>query len=172
MYYLSLYIICLLPLEVLEETLTSESFVTDSTLLTVANYTLNDEAARTENIKGIESKFYSLSKFNIIAFASIFTIEITKTKTEVFSFMLVLPYSETSEFLARYQLCEVGVQKLLQDCLIRPLNELQVIICVHSDLWYIFGCMWGGIVQWQSVRLQIERSLVQIRVLPGYDYKH
>ena len=111
----------------------------DSILLSVANYSLNDEAARTESIKGIESKFYSLPRFNIIAFASIFTIEITKTKTEVFSFVLVLPYSETSEFLSRYKLCEVGVQKLLQDWFIRPLNDLQVGLCTYTFFLYNLG---------------------------------
>ena len=119
----------------------------DSILLSVANYSLNDEAARTESIKGIESKFYSLPRFNIIAFASIFTIEITKTKTEVFSFVLVLPYSETSEFLSRYKLCEVGVQKLLQDWFIRPLNDLQVGLCTYTFFCTIWEHSTGSLVQ-------------------------
>ncbi len=110
---------------VLEDTLTSPTDLTDATLLSVANYTLNDEAARAESISGIESKFYSLAKLKLIVYTSIFcvTIDAVKGKTEVFSFMLLLPMSETSEFLARYSFCEMSLQKLLQDFLITPLTD-------------------------------------------------
>ncbi len=105
--------------------MTSPSDLTNATLLSVANYTLNDEAARAESISGIESKFYSLAKLELIVYTSIFciTTDTAKGKTEVFSFMMLLPMSESSEFLDRYLFCEMSLQKLLQDFLVNPLTE-------------------------------------------------
>ncbi len=110
----------------------SSTDLTDGTLLSVANYTLNDEAARAESISGIESKFFSLTKLNLIVYTSIFciTTDMAKGRTEVFSFVLILPISETSEFLDRYQFCEMSLQKLLQDSLVSPLTELLVSIII------------------------------------------
>ena len=118
------------PPEALEDTLTSSQELTDVTILSVANYTLNDEAGRAEEITGIESKFYSLSKYQLIAYASIFTIELVRGRTEVFSLLFLLPIGESSEFLARFTLCEVSVHKLLQEFFLGPLRESQVCVCV------------------------------------------
>ena len=98
--------------------------VSDATLLSVANYTLNDEAGRVERLEGIETKFYSLQKYNVIASAFVFAIEVVRGKTEVFSFILVLPYSEMSDYLARHSLCETRVQKMLQNYFILPLQDM------------------------------------------------
>ena len=98
--------------------------VSDATLLSVANYTLNDEAGRVERLEGIETKFYSLQKYDVIASAFVFAIEVVRGKTEVFSFILVLPYSEMSDYLARHSLCETRVQKLLQNYFINPLQDM------------------------------------------------
>ena len=90
----------------------------------MANYTLNDEAGRVERLDGIETKFYSLLKYNVIASAFVFATEVVKGKVEVFSFILVLPYTEMSDYLARHSLCETRVKKLLQNYFIIPLQEL------------------------------------------------
>ena len=98
--------------------------VSDATLLSVANYTLNDEAGRVERMEGIETKFYSLKKYNVIATSFVFATEVVRGKTEVFSFVLVLPYSEMSNYLARHSLCETRVQRMLQNSFISPLQEM------------------------------------------------
>ena len=98
--------------------------IPDSTLLSVANYTLNDEAGRVERLEGIETKFYSLKKYNVIASAFVFVTEVVRGKTEVFSFILVMPYSEMSEYLSRHSLCETRVQRLLQSYFIGPLKDM------------------------------------------------
>ena len=94
-------------------------------MLAVVNYSLNDEAGRIEKLDGIESKFYALLKYDIIAAAFIFTAEVSKGRTDVFSFILILPYLEMSEYLSRHSLCETKVQKLLEDHFVAPL-KLQV----------------------------------------------
>ena len=98
--------------------------MSDATLLSVANYTLNDEAGRVEKLEGIETKFYSLQKYDVIASAFVFAIEVVRGKVEVFSFILVLPHSEMSDYLARHSLCETRVQKLLQNYFINPLQDM------------------------------------------------
>jgi len=74
-------------------------------------------------LDGIETKFYCLERYNIIASVSVFSIEVSKGKGEVFSFILVLPMSEMSEFLPRHPVCESKVQRLLRDYLVTPLKE-------------------------------------------------
>lgn len=98
--------------------------ISDSTLLTIANFTLNDEAGRVEKLDGIETKFYSLKKYDVIASVSIFGIEMFKGKSEVFSFISILPYSELSEFLPRHSICEDKSRRLLNEYLILPLREM------------------------------------------------
>lgn len=93
------------------------------TMLAVVNYSLNDEAGRVEKLEGIESKFYALLKYDIIAAAFIFAAEVSKGRTDVFSFILILPYLEMSEYLSRHSLCEVKVQRLLQEHFITPLKS-------------------------------------------------
>ncbi len=108
--------------------------VSDATLLSVANYTLNDEAGRVERLEGVETKFYSLQKYNVIASAFVFAIEVVRGKVEVFSFILVLPYSEMSDYLARHSLCETRVQKMLQNYFILPLQDM--VRETHSIIYY------------------------------------
>ena len=112
----------------------SSCAVSDATLLSVANYTLNDEAGRVERLEGIETKFYSLQKYDIIASAFVFATEVVKGKTEVFSFILVLPYSEMSDYLARHSLCETRVQKMLQNYFIIPLQDMVRGTATHSNV--------------------------------------
>ena len=100
------------------------STVSDSTLLTIANFTLNDEAGRVEKLEGIETKFYCLKKYDVIASVSIFAIEVSRGKFEVFSFILILPYSEMPQFLPRHAICESKLQRLLKEYLIIPLKEM------------------------------------------------
>lgn len=97
--------------------------VPDDILLTIANFTLNDEAGRVEKLEGIETKFYCLQKYDVIASVSVFSIEVLRGKPEVFSFILILPLSEMSEYLPRHPVCESKVQRLLKDHLIVPLKE-------------------------------------------------
>lgn len=98
--------------------------ISDGTLLTIANFTLNDEAGRVEKLEGIETKFYCLKKYECIASVSIFPIEVYKGKTEVFSFILILPHCEISEFLPRHSICESKVQRLLKEYLVLPLKDM------------------------------------------------
>lgn len=107
---------------------TKSNFVSDNTLLTIANFTLNDEAGRVEKLDGIETKFYCLKKYEVIASVSVFSIEVFKGKFEVFSFILILPYSEMSEFLPRHSICESKLQRLLKEYLIIPLREMVSIV--------------------------------------------
>ena len=95
----------------------------DKKLVTIANFTLNDEAGRDQ--EGIETKFYSLPKHGVIVTAFVFSLETSrgdrmrsdrmKGEKDIFSFFLVLPYSEISEYLARYTFCQEKVEKLLDD---------------------------------------------------------
>lgn len=112
----------------------SSIFLSDSTLLTIANFTLNDEAGRVEKLEGIETKFYCLKKYNVIASVSVFAIEVFRGKCEVFSFILVLPYLEMSEFLPRHSICESKLQRLLKEYLIIPLKEMVSIILLLNVL--------------------------------------
>ena len=80
----------------------------------MANYTLNDEAGRVERLEGIETKFYSLQKYNVVATAFVFVTEV----------ILVLPYSEMSDYLSRHSLCETRVQRILQNYFISPLQDM------------------------------------------------
>ena len=81
-----------------------------------------------EDIEGIESKFYRLEKYNIIASTFVFTAEVLRGKSEVFSFIFVLPLSAMPEYLDRHALCECKVQKLLQEKLLAPLKQMVRIV--------------------------------------------
>lgn len=133
----ALYVFTLLLfflLSVSTSTPPSSIFLSDSTLLTIANFTLNDEAGRVEKLEGIETKFYCLKKYNVIASVSVFAIEVFRGKCEVFSFILVLPYLEMSEFLPRHSICESKLQRLLKEYLIIPLKEMVSIILLLNVL--------------------------------------
>ncbi len=91
--------------------------------MTIANFTLNDEAGRVEKLDSIETKFYCLKKYDVIASVSVFSIEVSRGKQEVFSFILILPLNEMSEFLPRHPVCESKVQRLLKEHLINPLKD-------------------------------------------------
>ena len=119
--------------------LANSGAISDATLLSVANYTLNDEAGRVERLDGIETKFYSLIKYDVIATAFVFATEVVRGKTEVFSFILVLPYSEMSDYLARHSLCEVRVQKILKNHFISPLQELVSYFHYVQGLYFVGG---------------------------------
>ena len=83
----------------------------DRKLVTIANFTLNDEAGRDQ--EGIETKFYSLPKHGVIASAFVFSLEVVEGKQAIFSFILILPYHELSEYLARHAFCQDKAEKLL-----------------------------------------------------------
>ena len=104
----------------------SPNSVPDSVLLTIVNFSLNDEAGRVAMLDGIETKFYCLKKYNVIASVSVFSLEASKGKSEVFSFILILPYSEMVEFLPRHIICETKVQRLLKEFLIMPLRAMVI----------------------------------------------
>lgn len=96
------------------------------------NFTLNDEAGREQ--EGIETKFYSLPKHGVIVTAFVFSMETTtkgdrmrdrmRGEKDVFSFFLVLPYREMSEYLARYNFCQEKVEKLLEEHFLVHLKKL------------------------------------------------
>ncbi len=76
-----------------------------------------------EKLDSIETKFYCLKKYDVIASVSVFSIEVSRGKQEVFSFILILPLNEMSEFLPRHPVCESKVQRLLKEHLINPLKD-------------------------------------------------
>jgi hypothetical protein len=120
--------------------LAKSSGITDSTLMTVVNFTLNDEAGRVEKLDGIETKFYCLEKYDVIASVSIFAIEVFRGKCEVFSFILILPYMEMTEFLPRHSICESKLQRLLKEHMILPLKEMVIVpvnCCYLGHMFYL-----------------------------------
>ena len=94
----------------------------DRKLVSIANFTLNDEPGRDQ--RGVETKFYSLPKLGVIATAFVFSMEVVEGKQDVFSFFLVLPYHELSEYLARHNFCQEKVEKLLEEHFVTHLRKL------------------------------------------------
>ena len=94
----------------------------DKKLVSIANFTLNDEAGRDQ--EGIETKFYSLPKHGVIATAFVLSMEVVEGKQDVFSFFVILPYHEISEYLARHNFCQEKVEKLLEEHFVTHLRKL------------------------------------------------
>lgn len=92
----------------------------------ISSFSIKDEAGREEKITDIETKFYSLEKFDVVATSFIFKAPLRGGRNSIFSFFLTLPYSELSEFMQRFQLCESKVRKLLNKHFISHMMEMIV----------------------------------------------
>ena len=96
----------------------------------ISSFSIKDEAGREEKISDIETKFYSLERFDIIATSFIFKALLRGGKSSIFSFFVTLPYSELSEFMHRFSLCKSKVCKLLNRHFIEHMKDKVV-----SDSW-------------------------------------
>ena len=92
----------------------------------LSSFSIKDEAGREDKIKDIETKFYSLEKYDTVASSFIFKAPLRGGKTSIFSFFLTLPYRELSEYMQRFHLCESKVKKLLNKHFINPMKEMIV----------------------------------------------
>jgi hypothetical protein len=92
-------------------------------LLMITNYVIKDEACRDEKINGIETKFYALKKFDIISCSYIFRAPLCGGKMALFAFFVTLPYSELSEFMPRYSLCEDKIHHILKKYFVTKMEE-------------------------------------------------
>jgi hypothetical protein len=89
----------------------------------ITNYVIKDEACRDEKINGIETKFYALKKFDIISCSYIFRAPLCGGKMALFAFFVTLPYSELSEFMPRYSLCEDKIHHILKKYFVTKMEE-------------------------------------------------
>ena len=92
-------------------------------LLLISSYAIKDEAGREEKISGIETKFYALQRMDIIACSYIFRAAVKGKKINLFAFFVTLPYSELSEFMPRFSLCQEKICQLLQKHLISKMEK-------------------------------------------------
>ena len=92
----------------------------------MSSYVIKDEACREEKINGIETKFYALEKFDLIASSYVFRAPIRGGKMSLFAFYVTLPYKELSEFMPRYTLCEDKIRSLLKKQIINKMEEKKV----------------------------------------------
>jgi len=73
--------------------------ISHESLTALATYTLTGEACRNGKLDGVETKLYCISDRDIIATAFLFTVYHGK-RSDLFSLLFVLPYSELSEWLS------------------------------------------------------------------------
>ena len=92
----------------------------------ISSYVIKDEACREEKIVGIETKFYALQRLNIISCSFIFRAPLRGGKMALFAFFVTLPYSELSEFMPRYSLCEDKVHNIINKEMIAKMEERKV----------------------------------------------
>jgi len=102
--------------------------VPDDTLKAVANYTLTGEACRNGKLDGVETKFYCLSDKDIIATAFLFTVNYG-SRSDLFSLLFVLPYSELSEWLSRHILLCEKMKAILTNNFIPHVTQLYTMVC-------------------------------------------
>ena len=100
----------------------------DETLKAVATYTLTGEACRNGKLEEVETKFYCLSDKGIVATAFLFTVYHGKY-SDLFSLLLVLPYSELSQWLSRHVLLCDKMKDILNTNLIPHISTLYSQVC-------------------------------------------
>lgn len=98
------------------------------TLSAVATYTLTGEACRNGKLEEVETKLYCLSDKGIVATAFLFTVYHGKY-SDLFSLLLVLPYSELSEWLGRHILLCDKMKDILNTNLIPHITTLYAQVC-------------------------------------------
>uniref|UniRef100_A0A1X7TAD3 Uncharacterized protein n=1 Tax=Amphimedon queenslandica TaxID=400682 RepID=A0A1X7TAD3_AMPQE len=92
-------------------------------LILISSYVIKDEACREDKINGIETKFYALEKFDLIASSFIFRAPLRGGKMALFAFYVTLPYKELAEFMPRYSLCEDKIRSILKKQIINKMEE-------------------------------------------------
>ena len=102
----------------------------------VATYTLTGEACRNGKLDGVETKLYCLSDKGIIATAFLFTVYHGK-RSDLFSLLFVLPYSELSEWLCRHVLLCDKMKDILNSNLIPHISTLYSQVCLSLQV-----CVW------------------------------
>ena len=98
-------------------------------LTALATYTLTGEACRNGKLDGVETKLYCLSDKDIIATAFLFTVYHGK-RSDLFSLLFVLPYSELSEWLSRHVLLCDKMKDILNSNLIPHISTLYSQVCL------------------------------------------
>ena len=109
------------------------------TLSAVATYTLTGEACRNGKLEEVETKLYCLSDKGIVATAFLFTVYHGKY-SDLFSLLLVLPYSELSEWLGRHILLCDKMKDILNTNLIPHITTLYAQVCTVCVL-CVHGCV-------------------------------
>lgn len=107
---------------------TGKEVTNHETLSAVATYTLTGEACRNGKLEGVETKLYCLSDKGIIATAFLFTVY-HGSRSDLFSLLLVLPYSELSEWLSRHALLCEKMKDILDSNLIPHISVLYSQVC-------------------------------------------
>ena len=117
--------------------ITCKKLVPDDTLKAVAYYVISGEVDRKGQLYGVETKFCCLSDKNIIATAFLFTVTYGN-RSDLFSLLFVLPYSELSEWLSRHVLLCDKMKAILNNNLIPHVAQLYSMVCgVYRLLMYM-----------------------------------
>lgn len=100
--------------------------VTPEAIRVVSDHALKTEMSR--EIVGVESKFYCLKNYNIIAIAFLFVVPRAKRPAryggDLFSVTLTLPLCETKEWLSRHCLLADKMKAILECNLIPIISKL------------------------------------------------
>ena len=115
--------------------------VTPEAVKVVTDHALKTEMSR--EFSGVESKFYCLKNYNVIAVAFLFVVpHVTRSTSrsprynaEMFALTLILPLCEVSEWLSRHNLLVDKMKAILEFNLIPAIRQLakQVTIVVASE---------------------------------------
>lgn len=113
--------------------------VTPEAIKFVSDHALKTEMAR--DFSGVESKFYCLKNYNVIAVAFMFVVSRVNRPAryggELFSLTLILPFGEVNEWLSRHNMLADKMKAILKYNLIpviRKLAKQVTIVSYHSLL--------------------------------------
>lgn len=113
-----------------------EAEVTPEAVRVVTDHALKTEMSR--DLVGVESKFYCLKNYNVIAVAFLFVVprgsRHSRYSGELFALTFTLPLSEASEWLSRHSLLVAKMRAILECNLIPAIRKLakQVRDCIRS----------------------------------------
>ena len=100
--------------------------VTPEAIRVVSDHALKTEMAR--EFPEVESKFYCLKNYNVIAVAFLFVVPRVNRRAqssgELFSLMLMLPLREVSEWMSRYNLLVGKMKAILEFNMIPVIRKL------------------------------------------------
>jgi len=144
-----------------QDEITGKKLVPDDTLKAVANYTLTGEACRNGKLDGVETKFYCLSDKDIIATAFLFTVNYGN-RSDLFSLLFVLPYSELSEWLSRHILLCEKMKAILTNNLIPHVTQLYTMVCGSRVVSSIFLLFFSQVSRLLLVNLKIRYEIMYL----------